>query len=154
MAEKLIGDVKVRDIHRMIVEDAATIGLDSSIDELLARIVEDPRTRHVYVVDQKNRLVGSVRLNSVLKHLFPMVTAAPPGKGGMLSLLSSISAEKVKDLMNARPSFVREDATAAEAVQMMADEQVNELPVVNDRDEVMGEINFLEIIAAYLKQAK
>jgi len=151
MAERIIGDMKIRDVHRMIVENAATIGPDSSMRQLLERIVEDPRTRHAYVIDENNRLIGSIRLNTVLRRLFPMITAIP-SEGGMLTLLSYLSAEKVRDLMNTNPSSVREDNTVADAVQLMTQEQVNELPVVNDSGEVVGEINFLEIIAAYLKQ--
>ena len=82
MAERLIGDKRVGDVHKLLVEDAAAIGPDQLLDELLAKIVEDPRTRHVYVVDRDGVLVGSVRLNTVLKHLFPLIRVSRPGLSG------------------------------------------------------------------------
>jgi len=66
--------MNVGEVHRLIVENATTITLDKPLDELLKKIVEDPRTRHVYVIDNKNILMGSVRLNSVLEYLFAMTS--------------------------------------------------------------------------------
>ena len=154
MAERLIGDKRVGDVHKLLVEDAAAIGPDQLLDELLAKIVEDPRTRHVYVLDRDGVLVGSVRLNTVLKHLFPLITSASPGHERLLDVLTSFEASTVRDIMNVDPAFVHEGTTVAETVKLMIGEQVNELPVVDNQHRVMGEVNFLEVINAYLKERK
>jgi len=36
----------------------------------------------------------------------------------------------------------------------MEEEEIGELPVVDDRHRVAGEVNFLEIIAEYLRRRK
>ncbi len=151
MAERLIGDKRVRDVAKLIVENAAVISPDAPLEELLAKIVEDPRTRHVYIVDKDGVLLGSVRLNAILRQLFPYITSVSPGHERLLDVLASFEAGRVKDIMNADPSFVHEGSTVTETVDLMITEQVNELPVVDNQRRVMGEVNFLEIISAYLK---
>lgn len=151
MAERILGDMNVGEVHKLIVEDAATITLDKPLDELLKKIVEDPRTRHVYVVDDKNTLVGSVRLNSVLEYLFAMTSMPYREDQGLLGFVGLIGAKYVKDIMNTKPGFVQSDTSVNETVKIMLEEKVNELPVVDKEHRVIGEINFLEIIAAYMK---
>ncbi len=151
MAERSIGDMHIRDVHRLIIENAATIGADRPLTELLQKIIADPRSRHVYVVDEEGTLIGSVRLNAIVKQLFPMTTAASSGEYRTLEILATYDAKTVSDLMNESPVFVQEETTVNEAVQLMVAEGVNELPVVDEKRRVTGEINFLEVIAAYLK---
>jgi len=53
--------------------------------------------------------------------------------------------------MNTKPGFVQSDTSVNETVKIMIEETVNELPVVDNEHRVIGDINFLEIIAAYIK---
>ena len=154
MAERILGDMNVGEVHKLIVEDAATISPGSPLDELLKKIVEDPRTRHVYVVDGKNTLVGSVRLNSVLEYLFTMTSMSAREDQGILGLVGLIGAKYVKDIMDTHPSYVHLDTSVNDTVKLMIEEKVCELPVVDEKQRVIGEINFLEIIDAYLKAKK
>jgi hypothetical protein len=43
-------NMKVGDIQHLLVKEASVIGLKQSIKDLLARTVDDPRTRHIYVM--------------------------------------------------------------------------------------------------------
>ena len=60
----------------------------------------------------------------------------------------------MKDIMNASPRFVRDDTPVAEVIRLMEEGKINELPVVDDRRQVVGEINFLEITAEYPRRRK
>ncbi len=151
MAERSIGDMHIRDVHRLIIENAATIGAERPLSELLEKIIADPRSRHVYVVDEKGILTGSVRLHAVVKQLFPLTTATSSGEFRTLEILATYDAKTVGDIMDESPVFVQEETTVNEAVQLMVAEGVNELPVVDTRGRVIGEVNFLEVIAAYLE---
>ncbi len=155
MAERFLAGARVGDVRESIVRKAATIGPDSSIPELLEKILEDPRSRHVYVVDASGILIGSVRLNSVIRHLFPHSTMHGRGDGvSALALAERLTAKNVRDVMNSSPVSANDDTTIPEVAKSMEREGVNELPVVDTRDRVVGEINFLEIITEYLKIRK
>lgn len=152
MAERILEKVYVRDIRDLIVKEPARIKPECSVDELLRKIVEDPRTRHVYVVDDKGRLVGSVRFRDVVEHLFADTVMKEKGEVFVLSYHLLYKPETAYDLMNSDPHYVREDTLLGEVIRIMIAEKINELPVVDSNKCVIGEINMLEIIAGYLSR--
>ena len=157
MPRKVLLKKYVRDIRNLIISTPSTISPDDTVDTLLAKIIDDPRSRHVFVVDENNVLVGSVRLNSIIGFLFP--DSFLKGKssklfGGYSSFSEYfliVNAEKVSDIMNKEPCFVYEDTTLGEMAKIMRNEQINELPVVDSEKHVIGKANMLEIISHYLK---
>jgi len=154
MAERALADMRVSDIRKLIVENASTIGSDEPIDRLLEKIVKEPLSRHVYVVDENNVLIGSVRLNAILQHLFPLMTMVTQDHNRLTDVFSTLFAENVTDIMNVSPVFVKDETPVLEAVRIMIEEKINELPVVDLLERVVGEVNFLEIISAFLELKK
>ena len=153
MAERLLANASVGEIRDLIVTEAATVGPDAEIVDALRKMLDDLRTRHVYVVDERGVLIGSLRLNAVTAYLFPYTSASDvdtiPPTGRMLA---AISARKVGDIMNVSPRYVRDGHLVPEVVRIMCEEGINELPVVDGERRVVGEVSFLEIVAAYLKE--
>ena len=148
--ERLLAHMRVAEVHGSIVTTAATVAPDASIAELLEKILEDPRTRHVYVVDEAGRLLGSVRLVAVLRHLFPYTSLPDAERASPSELLRYLAAATAAEIMNPAPRYVTEDASMLEVVRLMVEENLGELPVVDAGRRVVGEVNFLEIVAACL----
>jgi CBS domain-containing protein len=67
------------------------------------------------------------------------------------SYMDYSTATSVKDIMTTNPEYVYETTSLAELIKIMIREQVNEVPVIDKDRRVIGEVNFLEIIAYYLK---
>ncbi|MCG8569514.1 MAG: CBS domain-containing protein [Spirochaetes bacterium] len=151
MSEEILRLKKVGDIKDFIVKSVSMITADKSIDQLLTKMTEDLRTRHVYVIDEKKRLIGSVRLNDVLEFLFPY-TAIQPTESPLYKAKQAYEVSIVKDIMNPTPYYVYEDTYISDMVKIMEREKINELPVVNKNREVVGEIILLEVIEYYLKE--
>lgn len=141
----------VKDIRSLIVENPAVISMNDNLDNLLAEILNDVRTRHVYVVDDNNKLVGSVRLNSLLGYLFPNVNISNNISSFMYNVNNSLEKDTAKDMMNKNPFFVYDDTKVIDMVKIMKNEKINELPVVNTEKQIIGEINLLEVIASYIQ---
>ena len=137
----------VRDIRKYIVETPAVIDTRCPVDDMLLRIVDDPVTRHVYVTDPKGRLTGSVRLNVIVEHILPLVSR----QNGTDREFVNFDYLAVTDIMETDPAFVEEDTPLSELVDYMKKEMVNELPVVDKDRKIIGEVNILEVITAYLK---
>ena len=144
-----LGNMKVSDIRNLIVADATTIKVDASIDELLAKVIDDPRTRHVYVVDEEGRLVGSVRMNMIVQYLFPL-SSVIDATDDIKQKFLAFGTHNIASLMNTNPSYVVEDDTLSRMSQILIHEKINELPVVDDDKKVIGEVNVFEVIKAYL----
>ncbi len=152
MPEEELSKIKVRDIKHLIVQDPTVISQDCSIDDLLVKILEDPRSRHVYVVNKENSLVGSIRLNNIIRYLFTTTTLLENSVSFEInSFMAYSSAKKVKDIMNTVPSYVYEDMFLSEMIRIMTKEKVNELPIIDNNKKIIGEVNVIEIIDYYLK---
>lgn len=150
--DRFSDDLTVADIRRLLVEKATVITLDQDHRSLLAKMIEDPRTRHVYVVDERGVLIGSVRMNTIVEYLFPLSSAIERGGAQTISSLARFGSSCFEEFMNEDPCFVEESTPLSEVARIMVREKVNELPVVDDKRHVIGEVNVYEIIAAYLKE--
>lgn len=149
--EERLGALTVADVRHLLVEEPTVVRPDESVESLLAKMIEDPRTRHVYVVDEEGVLLGSVRMNTVVEYLFPLTAIIQHSSELSLGTYVSFSSKTIRDLMNDNPRFVQESTLLSEVARILIEEKINELPVVDQRRRVIGQINVYEIISAYLK---
>jgi CBS domain-containing protein len=154
MPEDKLASVKVKDVKQLIVANPSILMENSSLNELLKEIIKDSRSRHVYIINKKNKLIGSVRLNNTIQYMFPSIALLQGSdtlQVGTYMMFSS--AKTVKDIMTTNPSYVFEDTALSEMIKILIREKVNELPVVDKELHVIGEVNFLEVIQYYLKES-
>lgn len=152
MEEDKLGSVLVKDISHLIVMEPALVSSEASIREVMEKIILDTRSRHAYIVDEEGVLMGSIRVNNLIQYLFPTSTLLEsPGEFQISSFLYYTKARQARDIMNVNPSYVHESTPIVEMIRIMTKEKINELPIVDNRKRVIGEVNVLEIIAYYLK---
>ncbi len=65
-----------------------------------------------------------------------------------LATIADFSATRVTDVMSTAPRSIRPEALAAEAVQVMETHKVNQLLVVDARDELVGALNMHDLFRA------
>ena len=140
---------KVSKVRHLIIQNPSVIGPDAEMRELMYKINEDLRTRHVYVVDKDNRLIGSIRMNSVVQYLFPYCDVLTPGIIMNTEYSRNIFESKVSEFMRKHPLFVKENNTLEECANIFIEEKINELPVVADDMTLIGQISMHEIIRDY-----
>jgi len=146
-----LGNMKVRDVRKLLIENPSIVEEDASIETVLKKMIEDPRTRHVYVRNKEGVLTGSVRMNTVVKYLFPFAAVAEAGSNLLQEGFLSFKAETVHGVMNPYPCFVKETTSLAEMAKILMKEKINELPVIDDEKHIIGQINIYEVIDTYLK---
>jgi CBS-domain-containing membrane protein len=143
---KHIDDIRVRDIRHLVVEEPVLVPPDLEIEGVLAATVRDPRTRHIYVVAPDSTLLGAIRMNVLVEHLFPLVAlaAGSPERGALW-------ARTANDLMNPNPRFVVESNTLGELGPIFMEERINELPVLDGNGRILGQVNMHEVISGFLR---
>jgi Mg/Co/Ni transporter MgtE len=144
-----LGKMAISEVRNLIVKNPTTIKLNDNMDELLKKVNEDLKTCHVYVVDDHNKLIGSVRMNSIVQYLFPMAAVLSAGTTSTTKLNVNLFSVKVADLMKQDPFSVKESTSLSEMAIIMIKEQINELPVVDEDMTLIGQVNVYEIIEAY-----
>jgi len=149
-----LGNKQVKDVRHLLVENPCTIGPDEPIEAVLAKVVEDLRTRHVYVIDKDNRLMGSIRMNSLVRLIFPYASFSAAGDEIGLPGLVNLGVRTGEDVMEPDPFFVYESSTLNDAAKILISEKINELPVVDGDKHIVGQINFFEILMYFLNEAR
>ena len=144
-------NTQVGDARNLLVENATVIAPDVSIEQFLAKTIEDPQTRHVDVLDEEGVLVGAVRMNTVVEYLFPFSALVASG-GPAIARIPSLGARTVRDIMNTKPHYIEESTPLSDMAKILMQEKINELPVVDEDRRVIGQGNVYEVIAAYLNE--
>lgn len=152
--EIMLQKIKVGDIRNLLISEPSTVTPDTTINEVLEKINEDLRTRHIYVVDKENKLIGSVRMNTIVKYLFPLSAVIHPSSEDLHDVDNiNLNGSKASEIMNPKPSYVLESTNLTEMAKILLNEKINELPVVDRDMKIVGQVNVYELIQAYLEKS-
>lgn len=149
MPEILMNDLCVKEIRELVSAVPMIIKQNLPIDRIMEEFTKDPMTRHLYVVDNNDKLIGSIRLNNLIEAMFPHSSYGIRidfKKKGFFYYQKTLIA---MDVMKRPPLFITDSTPLPEMVELMVSHKVNELPVLDENHKIITEINFLEIINYY-----
>jgi CBS domain-containing protein len=147
-----LANLLIKDIRHLLVVNPASVTVETPLRKLLVEMINDVRTRQVYVVDGDNRLLGVVRMGSVVEYLFPFDAIIEHDKQLLYDLYipKKIDVKNAADIMTSPPLRVTEETTLGEMAGILMDEGINELPVVDKQERLIGQVNMYETIKAFL----
>jgi len=134
----------VKDAYRLIVTNPIVVASGMGLHEVVDRVLADPRTRSAYVVDEKRKLLGMIGLTQMLAavqgslSLFEKGRQQPRSK--RMPLPFSVEEYMVK------PVTVAEDDRLLTALEKMMKHGLEDLPVVDEHNVLIGELNGFEIL--------
>jgi len=129
----------------------ATVRGDASLREAVEVIVKDSDTRKVYVLDDEERVVGTVTLEVLLRHAGYRLGVRSTGVTSFLRMLAEVTDEKVKEVM-AKPVKVSDNELVANVMKLMVENHLNDLPVVDDHNKLVAELNGLDILKLSIRR--
>lgn len=145
--DRPVSEVRVSDVLTNAAKTVkpAIVRKDSTLREAVESIVKDSETRKVYVLDDDGKLVGTITLEILLRHTGYRLGIRTAGMTSFLRMLAEISDEKVKDVM-AKPVKVSRDELLVNVTRMMVEHHLNDLPVVDEANHLVDELNGLDIL--------
>lgn len=146
-----IRSAKVKEIRELLAKEAATVSPEDSIQQVIEKLLANPVTRHVYVSDENNRMVGTIRMNQLVEYIFPYETIWLQDRYD--AYLQTMYKETAGEIMLRDFLFVKDETTVSEMVTLMDKEKINELPVLNEKGQIIGEVNFMEVLKSLKKQS-
>jgi CBS domain-containing protein len=146
--------LRVKDLLHHVRIEPDIIHRDASTEALLQKMMANPRTRHVYVVDDEGKLCGSVRMNTVVEYLFPYTSARAASSEWLPGALAKFGRTNLSDLMNDQPRWVTAKTPLAEMAEILMREKINELPVVDEERRVVGQVSVFDVIATHLGEKR
>ena len=136
----------VEDICHLIVSMPSVIDNKCTMRELFSKLSENPISRHVYLVNDDNVLTGSIRLINITEYLFPDIVFDFNMLISPMTLYERLLAETPSEIMTHDPISVSMKTCITEVVELMTQNHVAELPVVDEQNHIVGEVNMMEVI--------
>ncbi|HUU07425.1 MAG TPA: CBS domain-containing protein [Thermoplasmata archaeon] len=155
MDDKPIKDIRVADVLADVpkVAEAATVLETATLRQAVEAMVKDSETRKVYVVDEEHKLVGTITLETLMRHTGYLLGVRKTGMTSFLRMLGEISDDKVTEVMN-KPVKVSSNELLVNVTKLMVENHLNDLPVVDDTGRLVAELNGLDILKSGMKYWK
>lgn len=136
----------VKDAYQLIVRYPLTLYSNAKIHHLVERILDDPRTRTIYVVDRKGKLKGYVTLQHLLAVTQANVDLDKHGSFSFTNYSHHIFKDDIKPLIKP-PISVKPSDKLNTALKKMTLHGLEDIAVVSENNRLIGELNGLEILS-------
>ena len=131
------------------------VGLRDNVLEAARVAVTFPIPRTIYVVNEAGELQGMIPADRLASCIFELVDhaemaalAAGPLKRAVRNEASFITAES---LMVPVPVTISDEKNLAEAMRILYDSQLDQIPVLNEEDQIVGVIRSLDLIREWVE---
>ena len=118
------------------------VGGDCTLEEISDRIKDQRQARGIYVVDAEGRLIGTLSLGVLIRHL---TAARRQPVFHVRSLLSSLTSAQVIDLMDKHVLYAQPDDDLQEVLDRMIRGNIKEIPVVDEDRRPLAVVSLLDL---------
>lgn len=125
--------LKVEDIMRKAAENPIVCE-DALIKDVILKITS-ARAGSASVTDKKGRLIGIFTDGDLRRHF---------------ETNQNLAMRRVKDVMTRSPKTIREDKLAAEALRILKENKIDEIPVVDGKNRPVGLVDVQDLLKAGL----
>ncbi len=145
MSDKDFRDLTIEDIYEILADKPAIVKEDSILSDAVEAITKSSSSRKVYVVDSDGKLKGVITIETLLRHVGYKVGVREAGMISFFKFLSGIFKEKAVEIMDV-PVMVTKRHRVLDALQKMVEYHLNDLPIVDDEEKIIGELHSLDIL--------
>ena len=131
--------MKVKEVYQSVTEKAELVREDDSLPAVIQKVSRDPKSRSVYVVNEKEELVGIIDIRDLLR-----VAGTKYLQRETMTVISYLTAQKAADIMQP-PVSVNPEDDIQEALRLTVQHDLKDLPVV-EGGKVVGDLNCFEIL--------
>ena len=115
------------------------------IDELGGAIQWHRHSRQLYVVDEQDRLLGNITLERLVMYVFASSHGSSMNPRHVMGLITCKYAE---DLMTEGTLTAQMDDRIEEVLDRMVDSHVDEVPVIDENRQVLGDLTMIDLLMA------
>lgn len=144
----MVKNVQIKDARMLVTLIPVFVHKTASADEIAKILITNPQIRSTYVVDNKLKLVGKITLKKLIKHEFKEYL---PHKIVAFTELEFIGKKKAEDLMTP-PVYVKDDDTLKSAFEKMCENDLDELPVIDENHQLIGNLGLLELLTILVEK--
>ena len=119
-----------------------TLSRDCPVKEAADQVIRSPEIRGIYVLDTNQCLTGYLSLGILIRHV---VAAQRKPHLHVRSLLTTITAETVADIMERNIIYARPADTLESVLDQMLTRNMKQVPIVNAHRQIVTAAGILDI---------
>ena len=147
----MMKSIFVKDVRNKITSPLI-IWENEKLDKIAEKFLSSPINRTIYIIDEEKRFKGYININRFMKIIL-LDLVEPSFYKDMLEdayFLGKIGyAQTAKDIMNKEDIGVKDEDNLQKVVSIMKNYSLQELPVLDNENRVIGDINIHEIILGW-----
>lgn len=145
--KKKIDIFNPRETYKQLMKKPIVVNKDANLIEVSEKMFKNKNTRSVYVVDEYNKLIGTILLRDILKFLSIKFSIFFGESYSFLDIEAKkyISAKNSEDIMR-KPIYISENENLLTALSRMEDYYLCDLPIVDEEQRLLGELNGTELL--------
>jgi len=143
MSEPLIGQ-----IFHMQGTATMTLPEDTSLEEVIRTLAENPNLRAVFLVNNTRKFTLMITRRDLLKWAHLNITGGKGSEMGIAEIFRILDARKARDLASPASSYisVKENDSLQKALYLMMEYEEDTLPVLDSDGKVLGDLRLPEIL--------
>lgn len=145
MDEKDIRDLIVKDVDDILIGKPALVKEDAILKDAIEAITQELTSHKVYVIDNDGKLKGMISIETLLRHMGYRVGVREPGMISLFKFFIDILKENVVEFMD-KPVTITKRDRVLQAMQLMVEHHLNDLPIVDEEGKIIGELHSIEIL--------
>lgn len=148
--------LKVKDVYHSQTY-SLIVDKDTPIEDIIKSFVEKPVLRAIFVVDEKNKLMGVITLSDLISWAKLMTGVLPAKDVEDLSEAIRVSLSKTAGGLvreETKDAAVQLDDSISDALDKMLKLELIGIPVVNKRGKIVGDLQTFEILKVILEKDK
>ncbi len=118
----------------------------ASIGQAIEAMLADSRSNRLYVIDIEGNLVGLVTSRSIMR-LVVRRLGEKQGSGTFRSITQEVLKEGVEQVVQ-KPVPVKATTSLMMAISLMAENDLEGLPIVDDDYKLVGEIRGIDLLSS------
>ncbi len=118
------------------------VGGECTLEEVADKIKDQRQVRGIYVVDAEGRLLGTLSLGVLIRHL---TTARHKPLFHVRSLLTRLTSANVIDLMEKNVVCARKEEDLGRVIDRMLHGNIKEVPVVDEEKRIIAVLSLLDL---------
>lgn len=118
------------------------VGGEVTLEEISDMIKDQRQVRGIYVVDAEGRLIGTVSLGVLIRHL---TAARRQPLFHVRSLLSRLTSSHVIDLMEKNVVYARQEEELDQVLDRMIGSNIKEVPIVDEDRRIKAVVSILDL---------
>ncbi len=147
MHKTRIRDVQEFLVQPVIVEEGEPLIL------VIDCFLKNPERRVIFVTNEKGNFLGSIRLSELVLRFWPyVVETVETVETSTPELVALVKASTAGHLASYSSFYVTLNSTLEEALNILVGNNLDSLPVLDEHKNIIGEVNFHNILSAYIKK--